>query len=325
MSGPRTKKAALPKKATAPVPVAQQGPDRFYNRELSWLQFNRRVLEEAGNPRHPLLERLRFLSISASNLDEFYMVRAAGLFGQQRAGVNVVSADGLTPTQQLIEINRFAAALIAEKEALWIEISSALSDAGIQVVEAAGLAPAERSWLHEHFLTHVFPVLTPINVDPAHPFPFIQNKGLTLVVEISDEDRQSMVGLIPIPSVLERFTRLPATPDSDVIRFVRIETVIGLFLQELFPTFDIGRQGAFRVLRDSDIEFQEEAEDLIRAFEDHLRRRRRGNVIRLEIDAGMPEILAAVRHRRAACRRRIRVHKAWPAWHGRHNSAYRLR
>jgi polyphosphate kinase len=265
-----------------------EGPARFYNRELSWLQFNRRVLEEALNRRHPLLERLRFLSISASNLDEFYMVRVAGLYGQLRAGVAALSTDGLTPAQQLAEINRFTAALVADKQACWQSLKAEMAGEAIHIVEAKDLTGEEQIWLESHFMRHIFPILTPINVDPAHPFPFIQNKGLTLALEMTSPDGKSMNGLIPIPGRLERFTRLPAGENDATIRFVRIETVIGLFLAELYPTFEVHAQGAFRVLRDSDVEFQEEAEDLTRAYETQLKRRRRGHVIRLEIDAEMP-------------------------------------
>ncbi|MGE3711806.1 MAG: RNA degradosome polyphosphate kinase, partial [Hyphomicrobiaceae bacterium] len=291
MSGPSVRAGGNVRKTAVAEPAPPGGPDRFYNRELSWLQFNRRVLEEAQNRSHPLLERLRFLSISASNLDEFYMVRAAGLLGQVRANANVVSVDGLSPAQQLAEINRFAAGLIADKQACWLELRHALAEAGIEIVDADGLSGEEHEYLRQHFITHIFPILTPLNVDPAHPFPFIQNKGLTLVLEMTNGEGRSMVGLIPIPAMFDRFVRLPSPAGSRVIRFVRIEIIIGLFLDHLFPTFVIGHQGTFRVLRDSDIEFQEEAEDLIRAFEDHLRRRRRGNVIRLELEASMPDEL----------------------------------
>jgi polyphosphate kinase len=270
-----------------------QGPDRFYNRELSWLQFNRRVLEEAQNERHPLLERLRFLSISASNLDEFYMVRVAGIYGQVSAGVQTLSQDGLTPAQQLRAINRFAASLVADKQACWRLLKEKLAEAGLHILEPKDLRPSERSWLQRLFMTHIFPILTPIAVDPAHPFPFILNKGLTLAVEMQrDSDGKAMNGLIPITSQLERFIRLGA-PDAEQLelRFIRIETMIGLFIAELFPGFQIKSQGAFRVLRDSDIEIQEEAEDLVRSFESALKRRRRGHVIRLELEAAMPNRL----------------------------------
>ena len=268
-----------------------QGPRRFYNRELSWLQFNRRVLEESQNPNHPPLERLRFLSIAASNLDEFYMVRAAGLFGMLRADVSVLSIDGLTPAQQLEEINRFASGLVEEKQRSWLDIRRLLAKCDIHLLEPGKISDHERAWLRHQFMTHVFPILTPINVDPAHPFPFIQNRTLTVVLEMINAEGKAMVGLIPIPAMIERFTRLPARAHSSGIHFVRIESVIEMFVGELFPTFRIGKGGTFRVLRDSDIEFQEKAEDLTRAYESQLRRRRRGNVIRLEIEEAMPETL----------------------------------
>jgi polyphosphate kinase len=275
----------------AQVPPPPLGYQRFYNRELSWLQFNRRVLDEARNTSHPLLERLRFLSIAASNLDEFYMVRAAGLFGLVRAGVEVLSIDGLTPAQQLDNVNAFAATLSGDKQACWSQIRLEMQREGISILEPGDLGKDELDWLRQQFMTHVFPVLTPINVDPAHPFPFIPNKGLSLVFEMSDDDDRAMVGLVPIPAKMDRFTRLPTRAGDPAARFVRIESVINAFASELFPNFEIGTGGSFRVLRDSDIEFQEKAEDLTRAFESQLRRRRRGNVIRLEIEAAMPDAL----------------------------------
>ena len=271
-----------------------EGPDRFYNRELSWLQFNRRVLEEARNESHPLLERLRFLSISAANLDEFYMVRVAGVYGQVQAGVQTLSQDGLTPPQQLRAINRFAASLVADKQACWRELRAQMAEAGIKILEQKDLRAAERGWLQRLFMTHIFPILTPIAVDPAHPFPFILNRGLVIVVEMQrNSDGKAMNGLIPLPGQLERFIRVGDTngDDPSELRFIRLETFIGLFLGEMFPGSEIKSQGAFRVLRDSDIEVQEEAEDLVRSFESALKRRRRGHVIRLELDAAMPNRL----------------------------------
>jgi polyphosphate kinase len=302
MTEPRAKtKTASPQakgetaaRLAQPVAPPPEGPAQFFNRELSWLQFNRRVLEEAANPAHPLLERLRFLSISASNLDEFYMVRAAGLYGQVAAGVSTLSQDGRTPGQQLTEINRFVAELVADKQACWRVVRGALAAERLLLVEAAEITASDRAWLAPEFMNHVFPILTPINVDPAHPFPFIQNKGLTLAIQMTSQAGKEMNGLIPIPSQLERFIRLPAPPPAgpdSPIRFVRIETVIGLFISELYPTFTIRAHGAFRLLRDSDIEFLEEAEDLTRAYETQLRRRRRGVVIRLELEADMPAAL----------------------------------
>ncbi len=281
-------------KVTAESPaVVPAGPDRFYNRELSWLQFNRRVLEEAANPHHPVLERLRFLSISASNLDEFYMVRAAGVYGQIKAGVTTLSQDGLTPSQQLTAINKFVAGLVNEKQATWRALKNEMSAAGLHVVQPEQVTAAERAVLESLFMSHVFPILTPIAADPAHPFPFILNKALTIVVEMQRKsDGKAMNGLIPIPGQLERFIRLEAeTATPKDIRFIQLEVMIGMFLSKLFNGFAIKSQGAFRLLRDSDIELQEEAEDLVRSYETQLKRRRRGNVIRLELDANMPERL----------------------------------
>ncbi len=292
-----TAKSRVREKPQPKVPLVQEGtpegPARFYNRELSWLQFNRRVLEEAQNKHHPLLERLRFLSISASNLDEFYMVRVAGVYGQVSAGVQTLSQDGLTPAQQLRAINRFAAGLVADKQACWREIREEMSRTGIHILEPKDLNAEERSWLRRMFLTHIFPILTPIAVDPAHPFPFILNRGLVVVVELQHaNDGRIMNGLIPIPGQLERFIRLGG-PDGDGpdLRFIRVETLIGLFIEELFSGFQFKSQGVFRVLRDSDIELQEEAEDLVRSYETALKRRRRGHVIRLELESSMPNRL----------------------------------
>ncbi len=280
-----------PGEPAAPPP---SGPDRFYNRELSWLQFNRRVLEEACNENHPILERLRFLSISASNLDEFYMVRAAGVYGQIAAGVTTTTQDGLTPSEQLAAINAFAAALVADKQAIWRSIRSELEVSGIKIVEPEELTSGEVVWLENLFLTHIFPILTPIAVDPAHPFPFILNKGLTLAVQLQRQaDGKTMSGLIPIPGQLERFIRLRTETSSTEkqIRFIQLEQMIGMFLERLFMGFEVKAKGAFRVLRDSDIELQEEAEDLVRSYETLLKRRRRGMVIRLELESRMPEQL----------------------------------
>jgi len=273
--------------------IAAFGPSRFFNRELSWLQFNRRVLEEAENERHPLLERLRFLSISASNLDEFYMVRVAGLRGQVVAGIETPSEDGLTPAEQLERISRSVAELTAEQQENWVTLEALLAEAGVHVLHADQLSDDERAWLEEHFLGHIFPVLTPIAVDPAHPFPFIPNFGFTLGLELVREGSlRAMHALMPIPPQLSRFIRLPmkGTP-KEPTRFIRLETVVGIFVSRLFPGYRVRSQGSFRVLRDSDIEVQEEAEDLVRLFESALKRRRRGSVIRLEIEASMPSRL----------------------------------
>lgn len=288
----KAKSASVVETALA-EPAPPTGPSRFYNRELSWLQFNRRVLEEAQNEHHPVLERLRFLSISASNLDEFYMVRAAGIYGQIAAGVTTTTQDGLTPAEQMAAINSFAAGLVADKQATWRTIRTELEANGVKLVEPEELTDRERVWLENLFLTHIFPILTPIAVDPAHPFPFILNKGLTIAVQLQRRtDNMVMSGLIPIPGQLERFIRMRAEAASDKqIRFIQMEQLIGMFLEKLFMGFEVKAKGAFRVLRDSDIELQEEAEDLVRSYETLLKRRRRGMVIRLELEARMPEQL----------------------------------
>ncbi|MDX2259006.1 MAG: RNA degradosome polyphosphate kinase [Hyphomicrobiaceae bacterium] len=278
-----------PVASAAPV-VAPIGPARYYNRELSWLQFNHRVLEEAMNPRHPLLERLRFLSISASNLDEFYMVRVAGLHQQIAQGFVIPTPDGRTPAQQIAEINAFVASLVQRKQACWAVLREELASAGIVIEEPQELDAAELEELRQLFMDQFFQILTPIAVDPAHPFPFILNKGLTVAVLMESRTTGKIQnGLIPIPNQLDRFYRLKPDAATGAIRFIRVEAVIGLFVEALFPGFDIQKQGAFRVLRDSDVEFEEEAEDLVATFENILKRRRRGNVIRLEIDARMPK------------------------------------
>jgi polyphosphate kinase len=213
--------------------IAAFGPSRFFNREQSWLHFNKRVLEEAENERHPLLERLRFLSISASNLDEFYMVRVAGLRGQVVAGIETPSEDGLTPAEQLDRINSFVVELTAEQQEDWVKLEGLLADAGIHVIQSDQLSDTERSWLEGHFLGHIFPVLTPIAVDPAHPFPFIPNFGFTLGLELVREGSlRTMHALMPIPSQLKRFIRLP-NEGGDAIRFIRLETVDGLFVSAI--------------------------------------------------------------------------------------------
>jgi polyphosphate kinase len=273
--------------------IAAFGPDRFFNRELSWLNFNKRVMEEAQNERHPLLERLRFLSISATNLDEFHMVRVAGLRAQVVAGIETPSQDGLTPSEQLDRINASVANLTANQQETWVTLEALLGEAGIHVLSADQLSSQERDWLEEHFLDHIFPVLTPIAVDPAHPFPFIPNFGFTLGLELVREGSfRTMHALLPIPPQLDRFIRLPAEEGSkESIRFIRLETVVGIFVSRLFPGYRVRSQGAFRVVRDSDIEVQEEAEDLVRVFESALKRRKRGSVIRLEMEATMPSRL----------------------------------
>lgn len=276
---------------SAGTAVAAKTPEtgpRLLNRELSWLSFNTRVLEEAGNEMQPLLERLRFLSISAANLDEFYMVRVAGIKGQIRAGVTDPSDDGLTPAQQIDAIQHETHKLMSEQHAIWRRLLVQFAEEGIHVLGRDDVLDEDMEWLENHFMDQVFPVLTPLAVDPAHPFPFIPNLGFSLVLELKrGDDDEQLRALLPIPSQLDRYIRLP----GPTIRFISLEDFVLLFLDNMFPGFELIEWGAFRVIRDSEMEIDEEAEDLVRTFESALKRRRRGSVIRLTFNADMPRQL----------------------------------
>jgi len=267
------------------LPAEIPDAERYFNREISWLAFNDRVLEEANNKAHPLLERLRFLSISGNNLDEFYMVRVAGLRGQVSAGIETMSPEGMTPAQQLAAIAARADRLMEAQQAVWGALVKELGRVGFNVITADRLTVAERQWLEKHFLDQIFPVLTPQAIDPAHPFPFIPNKGFSLILELRRQsDEELLRALLMLPSMLPRFIRLP----GKTIRFISLENTIRAFFGELFPGYDLLGDGAFRVIRDSDIEVEEEAEDLVRFYQTALKRRRRGEVIRLKIEASTP-------------------------------------
>lgn len=297
---------------SATLPDIRTSPSRFINRELSWLDFNLRVLEESANPHHPILERLRFLSISANNLDEFFMVRVSGLIGQKHAHIQTRSDDGLTPSEQLVEIFKSVDRLTAEQQRLWNSLRKEMNGYGIGIVEIDDLTHSERVWLEQFFLSQVFPVLTPLACDPAHPFPFIPNLGFSLILELqrtapndplvhighiaqagtTQAGSTAMTALIRIPATVARFVELPADEAyPGVKRFISLENIISAHIAGLFPGYKVVAKGAFRVIRDTDIEIEEEAEDLVRVFETMLKRRRRGDVIRLEIESSTPERL----------------------------------
>ncbi|ASP22622.1 polyphosphate kinase [Antarctobacter heliothermus] len=284
----------------APLPPATEmpeldptGPGRFFNRELSWLGFNWRVLEEAENPKVPLLERLRFLSISAANLDEFYTVRVAGLRELAHAGNTTPAADGLTPAEQLVLIDEDARLLMAEQQRVLTELRGLMVEEGISIVTRTELNEGDVAFLAEAFLSNVFPVLSPLAIDPAHPFPFIPNMGYCLALQLErTRDKRALQALLPIPAQIDRFMSLPAGDGEH--RFIQLEEVLLLHIDSLFPGYRIKDHFGFRVLRDSDLEVEEEAEDLVREFEVALKRRRRGEVVRLTISKGSPDGLRKI-------------------------------
>ncbi|MBB5663390.1 polyphosphate kinase [Rhizobium leguminosarum] len=275
---------------TPPLEELLKSPERFINREFSWLQFNRRVLEETLNTEHPLLERVRFLSISAANLDEFFMVRVAGLEGQVRQNIVIRSPDGKTPAEQLDSILQEIDHLQMEQQASLAVLQQYLAKEDILIVRPGALSDADRQWLATEFEQAIFPVLTPLSIDPAHPFPFIPNLGFSIGLQlVSKNGREPMTALLRLPPALDRFVRLP--DDGNTIRYITLEDVANIFIHRLYPGYEVQGSGTFRVIRDSDIEVEEEAEDLVRFFETALKRRRRGKVIRIETDSEMPASL----------------------------------
>ncbi len=270
-------------------------PERFFNREASWLAFNKRVLEEAQNTRHPLLERLRFISISANNLDEFYMVRIAGLKGQVREGVRVTSQDGLSPQEQVDKVASGAAELMEAQQACWRSLRLELEEAGIKVMSPGDIEAADREAMQEIFLSQLFPILTPVAIDPAHPFPFIPNLAFSLALKLRRRsDGRMFYALTPVPNQVRRFWQLPSRKGRGARserRYLTLENLVLLFIDHLFPGCDIEAHGVFRLIRDSDVEIEEEAEDLVREFEALLRQRRLGSVVNVSLDGQMSEEL----------------------------------
>ncbi len=270
------------------VQMAELGPDEspYFNRELSWLQFNQRVLAEACNPAYPLLERLRFLSISGSNLDEFMQIRVAGLVGQVQRGLDAPSLDGRSPSQQLAAIRAKLVELSGIQQSIWREVQRGLAGADIHIADEQRVSPAAHKWLKAYFLNEILPIITPQALDPAHPFPFVQNEGMGLLFTLTrDATSEQIIEMVLIPSALPRFVRVPdaVTVDSGAL-YISIARLIQRYAAALFPGFTIEGDGLFRVLRDSDIEIEEEAEDLVRTFRRAIQRRRRGQVIQLELE-----------------------------------------
>jgi polyphosphate kinase len=276
-------------------PALSTSPERFFNRELSWLAFNSRVLEEAQNPRHPLMERLRFLSISAANLDEFYMVRVAGLRAQIREGVRVISQDGLSPAEQLARVDASAVDLMARQQRVWSRIRNEMAAVGLNLLDSKDVSARDRAAAEAIFLSKVFPLLTPLAIDPVHPFPFIPNLGFSLALKLRRKsDGKSMYALTPVPQQIPRFWDLPSAGGARGSRkIIALESLLMLFLDHLFPGYEVEGRGLFRLIRDSDMEIEEEAEDLVREFEARLKKRRLGTVVRVKLQSAMPEDLRA--------------------------------
>ena len=272
--------------------LAQLAPeDRYTNRELSWLSFNRRVLAESENERYPLLERLRFLSISASNLDEFTMVRIAGLEGQVQRGIETLGIDGSSPRQQLAAIREQLLALEDRQQASLETLRDLLSQEGILLASIDDLSKDCKNWLARYFESDILPLITPQAIDPSHPFPFVANRGIGVIFRLKRGKRQAdLIEMVLIPSGAPRFVRVP----GDEAIYVGIEQLVTRFADQLFPGFKVLGDGIFRVLRDSDIEVEEEAEDLVRYFRTAIQRRRRGRTVLLELDDDCDEVSEAL-------------------------------
>lgn len=271
----------------------------YFNRELSWLEFNRRVLEEAMDERHPLLERVKFLSIFSTNLDEFFMIRVAGLKQQVAAGVVSRSPDGMTPAEQLSAIRRNVIPLLEQHRACWLDdIRPKLCQQGVHVLDYHELTPQQRAKCAEYFEREVFPVLTPLAIDPAHPFPHISNLSLNLAVVINDPDEGELFARVKVPAVLPRFVPIEGdhcdTPEDVPPErrhcFTWLEQVMTANVASLFPGEEIVECYLFRITRNADMEIEEEeADDLLRVIEEGVRQRRFGAVVRLQVQHDMPE------------------------------------